>query len=92
MKIHRLATILLLIPMAFAHAGENALSRVEHSCTKYPTPDARTECEKKKKEVMAAFDKEEKAGKKAAELAGNQEKKNGLCFTRKATGEVVCPN
>ncbi len=90
MKTRRLAPILLLIPMAFACAGENALSRAEQSCIKYPTPDARAECEKKHKETMAAFEKEKKAEKKAAETGG--QKKNDLCFTRKATGEVVCPN
>lgn len=91
MKMQRITPLLLLIPMAFAYAGENALARIEQSCNKYPTPEARAECEKKKKEVMAAFDKEKKAEKKAAQGSGSQ-KKNELCFTRKATGEVVCPN
>ncbi len=90
MKIRRLTPLLLLFSMAFASAGENALARIEQSCSKYPTPESRAECEKKNKEVMAAFDKEKKAQKKAAEIGG-PEKKNGLCFTRKATGEVVCP-
>ena len=91
MKIHRLTPLLLLVPLAFAAAGENALSRAEQSCLKYPTPEARASCESKKKETMAAFEKEEKAKKQAADADG-QKKKNELCFTRKATGEVVCPN
>ena len=90
MKTQRITPLLLLIPMALACAGENALSRAEHSCTKYPTPDARAECEKKNREVMAVFEQEKKAEKKASETGGP--KKNDLCFTRKATGEVVCPN
>ena len=77
--------------MVFAYAGENALSRVEQSCLKYPTPEARANCESKKKETMAAFEKEEKA-KKQATNTDSTKKKNDLCFTRKATGEVVCPN
>ncbi len=77
--------------MVFAYAGENALSRAEHSCLKSPTPETRAICESKKKETMAAFEKEEKAKKQAADADG-QKKKNDLCFTRKATGEVVCPN
>lgn len=92
MKIHRLTPLLLLIPMALAYAGENALARIEDSCNKNPTPESRAECEKKKKEVMTAFDKEEKAQQKKAAQAGGDPKKDGLCFTRKATGEVVCPN
>lgn len=91
MKIHRLTPLLLLIPLAFAAAGENALSRAEHSCLKSPTPETRANCENNKKETMAAFEKEEKAKKQAAGADG-QKKKNELCFTRKATGEVVCPN
>ena len=91
MLIRRLTPFLLLIPMAFATAGENALSRVEQSCLKYPTPEARANCEGKKKETMAAFEKEEKAKKQAADADGTK-KKNDLCFTRKTTGEVVCPN
>ena len=47
MLIQRLTPLLLLIPMAFAAAGENALSRVEQSCLKYPTPEARANCESK---------------------------------------------
>ncbi len=91
MLIQRLTPLLLLIPMALAVAGENALSRVEQSCLKYPTPEARANCESKKKETMAAFEKEEKAKKQAAD-ADSPKKKNDLCFTRKATGELVCPN
>lgn len=91
MKIQKLLPILLLVPMAAAYAGENALARIEQSCNKYPTPETRADCEKKNKETMAAFDKEEKAKQKATD-AGGQKKKNDLCFTRKATGEVVCPN
>lgn len=40
---------------------------------------------------MAAFEKHEKAKKQAADADGPK-KKDDLCFTRKATGEVVCPN
>jgi hypothetical protein len=91
MLIQRLSPLLLLIPMVFANAGENALSRAEHSCLKSPTPETRAICESQKKETMAAFEKEEKAKQRAAGADG-QKKKNDLCFTRKATGEVVCPN
>lgn len=91
MKTQKFAPLLLLIPMALAGAGENALSRVEQSCLKYPTPEARANCESQRKETMAAFDKEEKAKKQAAD-ADSPKKKSDLCFTRKATGEVVCPN
>ncbi len=90
MKFHKLAPLLLLTAAACVYAGENAMARIEQSCVKYPTPDARAECEKRQKETMAAFEKDQKAKKKAAE--GEGKKANDLCFTRKATGEVVCPN
>lgn len=91
MQIRHLTPLLLLIPMALAHAGVSGSSRMEQSCNNYPTPDARAECEKKNREVMTAFDKEKKAEKKDAK-GGSPKKKNDMCFTRKATGEVVCPN
>lgn len=92
MKFLRLTHLLLLLPITFANAGENALSRIEQSCVKYPTPEARADCEKSKKESMAAFETQKKAAEKASTDVGEPKKKNDLCFTRKATGEVVCPN
>ena len=94
MKLKQLTPILLLIPMAIACAGENALARVEQSCIKYPTPEARADSEKVKKSTMDAFESEKKAEQKKATEAGgpDQKKRNDLCFTRQATGEVVCPN
>ncbi len=90
MSIQRMFSFLLLFPAALACAGGNALFRVEQSCVKVPTPEARADCERRQKEAMAAFEKEKKVKQKAAEAGG--QKKNELCFTRKTSGEVVCPN
>lgn len=90
MKIRHLLPLHLLISATFACAGENAMSRVEQSCVKVPAPQARADCERRQKESMAAFEKEKKAKQKAE--APSPQKKSDLCFTRNATGEVVCPN
>ena len=76
-----------------AHAGDTplkAFARAERDCNKYPTPQARTECTQKEKETDAALARESRQADKAAD--GSNKKKNDLCFTRKSTGEVVCPN
>lgn len=96
MKLQRLTPFILCMSMPLAHAADGVLFRAEHSCAKFPTPEARADCENKRKETMTAFDKEQRAKQKAEKAAdglGNDSKgKNELCFTRKATGEVVCPN
>jgi hypothetical protein len=75
--------------MAFPCAGENALFRAQSSCLKVPPSDERIACIKKENETASAFEKEyrQTQGKESGDT-----KKKDLCFTRKATGEVVCPN
>ena len=90
MKLLHLLLLPWLIAAAHAWAGENAMSRVEQSCVKIPTPQARADCEKRQKDAMTAFEKEKKATQK--DEAAAPRKKNDLCFTRSSTGEVVCPN
>ena len=88
-----LIPFVLLAFVSFANAGENALFRAERSCLKYPPSDARTKCTTEEKAVSAAFDKEqqkERLQSNTIDRAGK--KQDGLCFTRKATGEVVCSN
>lgn len=86
-------SLALLLPLSIALAGENALFKAENSCLKFPPSDARAECMKKEREAVAAFEQQrqrENAASKSAD--SDRPKKNDLCFTRKATGEVVCPN
>jgi len=93
MKTKILLLLALLIPLSTAFAGENALFRIDNSCLKLPPSEARTECMKKEREVAAAFEKERKKEDAAAKgQDGERPKKNDLCFTRRDTGEVVCPN
>lgn len=93
MKPKILLSLALLIPMSTAFAGENALFRIDNSCLKLPPSDARTECMKKEREAAAEFSKERKKEEAASKRQdGEHPKKNDLCFTRKETGEVVCPN
>ena len=88
-----LLSLALLLPLSIAFAGENALFKVSNSCLKYPPSDARTECMKAEREAAVAFEKrrqrEESVSKSAESTRGEQ---NDLCFTRKITGELVCPN
>lgn len=89
-------TLLISASALNAFAGGNALWQAEQSCIKYPTPSARTECEKKLKTDQAAFEKERQKKKADAksvdEATGDTKKKNDLCFKRESTGETVCPN
>jgi hypothetical protein len=83
----------LLLPLSIAYAGENALFKAENSCLKYPPSDARTECMRTEREAAAESEKERQREKAAAKSSeSGRPKKNDLCFTRKATGERVCPN
>jgi hypothetical protein len=93
MNFKLLLPLALLLPLSTVFAGENALFRAEYSCLKLPPSDARTECMKKEREAAAEFEKERKKEEAAFKRQdGERPKKNDLCFTRRDTGEVVCPN
>ena len=70
------------------------LERVTEVCNKYPTPDARADCERRTSDSQDAFkkQKEENDKKQRASDKGDTTKPDGLCFTRQSTGERVCPN
>lgn len=92
MKI-AIVTLALLLPLPIAFAGENALFRHSDSCLKYPPSDVRTQCLAKECESAAAIKREqlrEESASKGTYSASAE--KNDLCFTRKASGEVICPN
>jgi hypothetical protein len=83
----------MLLSLSSTFAGENALFKAENSCLKYPPSDARADCMKKEREAAAAFEKQRKLEMDASKSAeSDRPTKNDLCFTRKATGELVCPN
>jgi hypothetical protein len=94
MKKHVLLALpLLLLPLSAAFAGDNALFRHSDSCLHVPPGDARTECMKKQREAAAAFEMERKREEATTRSADHEpSKKEDPCFTRKATGERVCPN
>lgn len=96
-----LACLATAAPLLSAQAYPEVLKSMErHSgnCNKFPTTDARNICEQKNKESGKAFNRhveQEEAKYKASQPQfknPSSDKPNGLCFTRKATGEVVCPN
>ena len=95
-KIPTLIALLISASAVAAWGAGNALWQAEQSCIKYPTPDARTECEKRLKDGQVAFEKELKKKKNETKPSGDTQndfsKKNDLCFKRESTGETVCPN
>ena len=68
----------------------------EQSCNKYPPSDERVACEKRFKETLAAAERQRAQDREKALLEskpeGSAEPRNGLCFKRQSTGEMVCPN
>lgn len=70
------------------------LARAQELCNKYPTPDARAECERRDKQVQAAVQQQQaqEASKKQRPESERRNPDEDLCFVRKATGERVCPN
>lgn len=96
-----LACLATVAPILSVQAYPEALKSMErHSgdCNKFPTTDARSDCQQRVKEADKAFDKhtqDEDAKYKASQpqfKKPTSDKPSGLCFTRKATGEVVCPS
>jgi hypothetical protein len=95
------ACLAVVVPAFSAQAYPRILkSMEEHSgaCSKYSTADARDACKQKSDEDFKAFDRhlqQEDAKYKASQPQFKKpasDKPSGLCFTRRATGEVVCPN
>ena len=68
--------------------------RAEGSCVKYPTPEARTDCETRHRQAFSDFIKQQEQDKKALREAEKETsvKPNGLCFKRQSPSEWVCPN
>jgi hypothetical protein len=71
-----------------AHAFGEELIRVEH-CHTSRTPQARAECEQRRQDLERAYRRERQQKRLDDARAA---KNSTLCFTRKATQEVVCPN
>ena len=84
-------TIFMLVSAAFvAQAGANTVDHSGNHCLKLLAPVPRAECEEKRRAPQSAWEKEQQAKKKASD--DTQSKKSSLCFERKSTGELVCPN
>jgi hypothetical protein len=105
MKIRNILASLAVMPAMCAHAYPGVLKAVEEAvgrhtevCSKYTTPDQQENCKQKDKEKRHAQERywqQIKDKDKSSQPQFKQpatDKPSGLCFTRKATGEVVCPN
>ena len=70
------------------------LGRAEESCVKYPTLEARANCEQRHRQALSDFNKQQEQDKKAQREADKDAPANPnvLCFKRQPSGELVCPN
>ncbi|MGI9133763.1 MAG: hypothetical protein ACR2I0_07460, partial [Rhodoferax sp.] len=73
-----------------------ALEQYTEVCNKYPTNDARQDCEQRQRALFKALSQQQEAQKQEAQKMQKAPeeappKPNGLCFRREATGELVCP-
>ncbi len=87
--------LLLLSTLCLSACGVNSpLARASEICVKYPTPEARGNCEKRQKEVSTEIEKSLDDHRKREKVLQQDDlpSKNDLCFKRQSTGEMVCPN
>jgi len=90
--------LFILSATLLSACGQNGfLARTGQTCEKLPPSDERIACEKRVKASLAAAEKQraqEQADARKREdapgAASDTAKK--LCFTRQATGELICPN
>ncbi len=94
MKTTALLVALSAVGLLSACGTDTFLGRAEESCIKYPTPEARADCEQRHRQAFSDFNKQQDQDKKAQRDAEKEapSKPNGLCFKRQSTGELVCPN
>jgi len=80
--------------LIFLTAVLSACGTAEQACVKYPTPEARADCEQRHRQAFSDFNKQQEQDKKAQRAIEKvvPEKSNDLCFKRQLTGEMVCPN
>jgi len=73
---------------------EGFFGRAVESCVKYPTPEARANCEQRHRQALSDFNKQQEQDTKAQREAEKDvpQKPHGLCFKRQPSGELVCPN
>ena len=85
---------LCLAVLLSACGTDGFFGRAEGSCVKFPTPEARADCEQRHRQAFSDFNKQQEQDKKAQRAAEKDvpEKPNGLCFKRQTSGELVCPN
>jgi hypothetical protein len=79
--------------MLMACGTDGFMARAEGACVKYPTPDARAECEQRQRQALSDFKKQQEQDHKAQRaLEKDAPSPRSLCFTRQPSGELVCPN
>jgi hypothetical protein len=79
--------------MLMACGTDGFMARAEGSCVKFPTPDARAECEQRQRQALSDFKKQQAQDLKSQRALDKEEPSNrSLCFKRQPSGEFVCPN
>ena len=94
MKTMIFLVALSAVGLLSACGTDGFFGRAAESCVKYPTPEARADCEQRHRQAVSDFNKQQEQDKKAQREAEKDapEKPNGLCFKRQSAGELVCPN
>jgi hypothetical protein len=94
LSMSRSSAALVLASLLAACGINGPVAKAEFTCNKYPSHDAKADCERREKDTKAAMRQEEQAREsrqREAERADTARPKD-LCFTRQSTGERVCPN
>ncbi len=73
---------------------DSFFARAEGSCIRYPTPDARADCEQRLRQALIDFTKQQAQDQKVQRDAEKEvpSRPSTLCFKRQVSGEIVCPN
>lgn len=86
--------VLAVAGLLSACGTDSFFARAEGSCIKYPTPDARADCEQRLRQALIDFNKQQAQDQKAQRAAEKvaPAAASTLCFKRQISGEIVCPN
>ncbi len=87
-------SVVMVLGLLAGCGPSSFLARAQEVCNKYPTPDARAECEQRDKQAQAAMQQQKAQDARKQQRLESDDSLPGdkLCFVRKATGERVCPN
>ncbi len=94
MKARSIFATSFLVSALCGCAAVDFLANAEGSCIKFPTPEARADCEQRQRQTQSEFKKLQAQDQKAQRASEKDvpAKPNGLCFRHQPSGQWVCPN